>query len=117
MTFGANYRRNGVPPQSATPVALIALTMGVMLLCGCAAERPPGPAERLGRTIDQLTQDIKDISREYEESEAAQRKNEGELPYRRHLDEEQSAPAPENSGRNRDRYRPLPADRRYDNYR
>ena len=40
-----------------------------LLFAFVACAREPGPAERLGRTIDQLTNDVQDISREYGESD------------------------------------------------
>ena len=46
---------------------------------GCAPAEPPGPAERLGKSIDQLTKDINDISDEMDKKQEEREKKQAQL--------------------------------------
>lgn len=58
------------------------LILSSLVAIGCVDRRPLGPAERLGRTIDQLGTDLTEISAEYDKRAAEQKAKDQEAKIR-----------------------------------
>jgi hypothetical protein len=50
---------------------LVLVAAGLIFLCGCP--KPEGPGQRLGRSIDELSQSFKDIGKDWKDDEQENR--------------------------------------------
>ena len=47
------------------PTILLTITLSVALLAGCAQQKPEGPAEKIGKGLDQILQGSQELSDTY----------------------------------------------------
>jgi len=49
--------------------AKFTVLLAFAVIAGCTPAEPPGPAERIGKSIDQLTKDITEIAKEMDKEQ------------------------------------------------
>lgn len=54
----------GIGPQIIPQLLAIATLVATILICGCSLGREPGPAERIGRSIDEISDALEDMNTE-----------------------------------------------------